>query len=322
MQSQSRRTVLAGFASLALSSRPGTAQEQALKIVFPFSAGASADAVARLIAEHLQKSLGRPVIVENKVGAGGRIGAQAVKDALPNGSVLLFASGVQFTLQPHMFPSLGYDPFVDFIPISQVVKFDLALAVSSQLPVGSVKELVAWFKTNPAHAVYGSPGAGTSAHFAAMEFARVFGLDLRHVAYRGTPAALPDLLTGRVPMYLASSAELLEQHKSGGIRILAIAEATRSPILPDIPTLKESGVDVEAPGWFAFYAPAHTSSEMIEDLAKAIVVAARAPETRTKIRALGFEPTGTTPAELKELQRAQFERWGSVVMASGFKAEQ
>jgi tripartite-type tricarboxylate transporter receptor subunit TctC len=322
MQTHSRRAVLAGFAALTLSPGPGTAQDQALKIVFPFSAGASADAVARLIAEHLQKSLGRPVIVENKVGAGGRIGAQAVKDALPNGAMLLFASGAQFTLQPHVFPSLGYDPFVDFIPISQVVKFDLALAVSSQLPVRSIKELVAWFKTNPVHAVYGSPGAGTGAHFAAMEFGRIFGLDLRHVAYRGTPAALPDLLTGRVPMYIASSAELLEQHKSGGISILAIAEATRSPILPDIPTLKESGVDVDAPGWFAFYAPAHTPAEVIESLAKAIVAATRAPETHAKILALGFQPTGTTPEELKQLQRAQFERWGPMVKASGFKAEQ
>ena len=317
MQTHSRRAVLAGTAALAFSSRPGTAQDQTLKIVFPFSAGASADAVARLIAEHLQKTLGRPVIVENKVGAGGRIGAQAVKDAPPNGAMLLFASGAQFTLQPHVLPTLGYDPFDDFLPISQVVKFDLALAVSSQLPVRSINELVAWFKTNPAHAVYGSPGAGTSAHFAATEFGRVFGLDLRHVAYRGTPAALPDLLTGRVPMYMASSAELLEQHKSGGIRILAIAEAMRSPILPEIPTLK-----VDAPGWFAFYAPAHTPGEIIDTMAKAIVTATRAPETRAKIAALGFQPTGTTPEELKQLQRVQFERWGPMVRASGIKAEQ
>ena len=322
MQTHSRRAVLAGTAALAFSSRLGTAQDQTLKIVFPFSAGASADAVARLIAEHLQKTLNRPVIVENKVGAGGRIGALAVKDAPPNGAMLLFASGAQFTLQPHVFPSLGYDPFDDFLPISQVVKFDLALAVSSQLPVRSINELVAWFKTNPAHAVYGSPGAGTSAHFAAMEFGRAFGLDLRHVAYRGTPAALPDLLTGRVPMYLASSAELLEQHKSGGIRILAIAEAMRSPILPDIPTLKESGVDVDAPGWFAFYAPARTPVEIIDIQATAIIAATRATETRAKIAALGFQPTGTTPEELKQLQRAQFERWGPMVRASGIKAEQ
>jgi tripartite-type tricarboxylate transporter receptor subunit TctC len=322
MQTLSRRAVLAGTAALAFSSRPGTAQDQTLKIVFPFSAGASADAVARLIAEHLQKTLGRPVIVENKVGAGGRIGAQAVKDAPPNGATLLFASGAQFTLQPHVFPTLGYDPFDDFLPISQVVKFDLALAVSSQLSVHSINELVAWFKANPAHAVYGSPGAGTSAHFAASEFGRAFGLDLRHVAYRGTPTALPDLLTGRVPMYMASSAELLEQHKSGGIRILAIAEAMRSPILPEIPTLKESGVDVDAPGWFAFYAPARTPGETIDTLAKAIVAATRAPETRAKIAALGFQPTGTTPEELKQLQRAQFERWGPIVTTSGIKAEQ
>ena len=219
-------------------------------------------------------------------------------------------------------PTLTYEPFGDFIPISQVVKFDLALAVSSQVPVHSVKELVAWLKVNPERGVYGSPGAGTSAHFVAMEFARIFNLDLRHVAYRGTPAALPDLLTGRVPVYLASSAELLEQHKTGGLRILAIAEANRSLILPEIPTLKESGVDVDAPGWFAFYAPAHTPEEIIQTLAKEIVAATQATETRTKIQALGFEPTGTTPEELRQLQRDQFDHWGSVVKASGFKVEQ
>jgi tripartite-type tricarboxylate transporter receptor subunit TctC len=151
---------------------------------------------------------------------------------------------------------------------------------------------------------------------------KIYKFLLRHLAYRGTPAALPDLLTGRVPVYLASSAELLEQHKTGGLRILAIAEAKRSLILPEIPTLKESGVDVDAPGWFAFYAPAHTPEEIIQTLAKEIVAATQGTETRTKILALGFEPTGTTPEELRQLQRAQFEHWGSVVKASGFKVEQ
>src|SRR5262245_42792721 len=135
MHTLSRRAVLTGFAALTFWSQQGVAQDQTLKIVYPFSAGGSGDAVARLIAERLQKSLGRAVIVDNRVGAGGRIGAQAVKDGPPNGSVLLFASGAQFTLQPHIFPDLGYDPFADFIPISQVVKADLALAVGNQLPV-------------------------------------------------------------------------------------------------------------------------------------------------------------------------------------------
>lgn len=321
MYTISRRAVLTGFAALTFGSRPGTAQDQTLKIVYPFSAGGSGDAIARLIAERLQKSLGRAVIVDNRVGAGGRIGAQAVKNAPPNGSMLLFASGAQFTLQPHIFPDLGYDPFADFIPISQVVKSDLALAVGNQLPVRSIKELIVWLEANPAQAVYGSPGSGTGAHFAGIEFGRICRLDLRHVAYRGTSAALPDLLAGRIPMYVTSSAEILEQHKSGGIRILAIAASMRSPFLPDIPTLKESGIDVDAPGWFAFYAPANMPRDIVERLEKEIVAAVREPETRGKILAMGYPITGTSSQELKQIQRVQFELWEPIVKASGFKAE-
>jgi tripartite-type tricarboxylate transporter receptor subunit TctC len=321
MHSLSRRVVLTGFAALTFCSEPTSAQDQTVKIVYPFSAGGSGDAVARMIADHLQKNLGRAVIVDNRVGAGGRIGAQAIKEAPPNGTMLLFASAAQFTLQPHIFPNLGYDVFADFIPISQVVTSELVLVVGNQLPVRSAKELIDWFKANPSRAVYGSPGAGTVAHFVGIEFARICGLDLGHVAYRGTPAALPDLLTGRIPMFITSSAEVLEQHKSGGVRILAIAAHTRSPFLADVPTLKENGVDVDAPGWFGFYAPARTPGQVVEKLENGIVAATRAPDVRAKILALGFQPTGTTGAELRQLQRAQYDLWGPIVKASGFKPE-
>jgi tripartite-type tricarboxylate transporter receptor subunit TctC len=160
MQTQSRRAVLAGLAALALSRRSAMAGEQPLKIVFPFSAGGAADSIARLFAEHLQKRVGRAAIVENLTGAGGRIGAQAVKNSAPDGRTLLFASASQISLQPHLFSSLGYDPFVDFVPVSQVVTVDLALAISSQLPVRSTSELIAWIRANPSQAICGSPGKG------------------------------------------------------------------------------------------------------------------------------------------------------------------
>jgi tripartite-type tricarboxylate transporter receptor subunit TctC len=322
MQTHSRRAVLTGIAALLVSSRPGTAQEQRLRIVFPFSAGGAADGIARLIAENLRIRLGRAVIVENIVGAGGRIGARTVKDAQPDGSTLLFASFSQMTLQPHIYHDLGYEPFDDFVPISQTVRSEIAFAVSSQSSARSTKELIAWFKANPADALYGSPGVGTGPHFAGIEFGRLSGLDLRHAAYKGTPAALPDLLAGRLPLYIALTSELIEQHKSGAIRILAIAAAARSPFLPDVPTLKESGIDINGPGWFAFYAPARTPTDVVERLEREIVATMLAPDTRTKILAMGFQPTGTTSSELKKLQREDFERWGILVKASGFKAEQ
>ena len=187
MQTHSRRAVLAGLAALLVSPRSGATQDHTLRIVYPFSAGGAADSVARLIAEHLQNSLGRAVIVENIVGAGGRIGARTVKNGPPNGTVLLFASFSQMTLQPHIYRDLGYDPFDDFLPISQTVEAEIAFAVSRETPAHSIKEVNAWLKANPAQALYGSPGIGTGPHFAGIEFGRLSGLALRHVPYRGTP---------------------------------------------------------------------------------------------------------------------------------------
>ena len=270
-----------------------------------------------MVAEQLQKSLGRSVIVENKTGAGGRIGAQAVKDAAADGTTLLFAAAAQFTLQPHVLANLGYDPFKDFVPLSRVIKFDQALVVSSQVPARSINELAAWLKANPDQAAFGSPGAGTGAHFAGLEFGRTFGIAMRHVPYRGTPAALPDLLAGRLPMYLASTAELLEHHRSGGIRILATAGGERLPTLPDVPTLKESGVNIEAPGWFAFYTTSGTPR--VRDRAPR-AGNQRRPRTRPRFapgsRPLVFSRPTHPRRTLTRVQRAEFDAWATVVKAS------
>jgi tripartite-type tricarboxylate transporter receptor subunit TctC len=321
MQTHSRRAVLAGLAASLVSSSAG-AQDQTLRIVFSFSAGGAADGIARLIADHLRNRLGRPIIVENIVGAGGRIGGRAVKDAPPNGTKLLFASNSQMTLQPHIDRDLGYDAFADFAPISQTVKSEIAFAVGGQSAVHSIKEAIAWFKQNPDQALYGSPGIGTGPHVAGLEFARLSGLDLRHVPYKGTPAALPDLMAGRIPLYIALSAELIAQYKNGAIRLLATADTERSPFLPDVPTLRESGIAMEASGWFAFYAPARTPGDVLARLEKEIVAATAAPETHAKILAMGYQPTGTTSNQLRKIQREDFERWGILVKASGFKAGQ
>jgi tripartite-type tricarboxylate transporter receptor subunit TctC len=322
MRTQSRRAVLAGLAATLVPSLPAAAEDQTLRIVFSFSAGGTADGIARIIANHLRDRLGRPVIVENIVGAGGRIGARAVKGAAPNGTKLLFASSSQMTLQPHIYHDLGYDAFADFIPISQTVKSEIAFAVGGQSPVRSIKELLAWFKQNPDQAFYGSPGTGTGPHVAGLEFARLTGLDLRHAPYKGTPAALPDLLAGRLPLHIALSAELIAQHKSGAIRVVATADTERSPFLPDVPTLRESGLEIDAPGWFGFYAPARTPEDVLARLEKEIVAATTAPEAHVRILAMGYQPTGTTSGQLRQIQRDESERWGILVTASGFQAGQ
>jgi tripartite-type tricarboxylate transporter receptor subunit TctC len=321
MNTLSRRAVLCGLAFAAVPNQFAVAQDQTIKIVFPFAAGGAADAIARMIAERLQKDLGKPVIVENKTGAGGRIGVHAVKEAAPDGATLLFAAASQFTLQPHVVANLGYDPFADFAPISEVARFDVAVAVSGKFPPRSIKDLAVWLKANPDQAVVGSLGTGTGVHFCAMALAKAFDLDVRHLFYRGTPAALPDLLAGRIPVFISSNAELMEHHRSGGIRIVATAGSDRSPVLPDVPTLKEGGVNFESEGWFAFYASARTPPQLIEQLEKAIGAAARAAEIRQRIEGLGFRATGTTANELKRVLRAEFDAWSTVVKGAGFKPE-
>jgi tripartite-type tricarboxylate transporter receptor subunit TctC len=321
MQMHSRRAVLTGIAASIVSARTWAASDQTLRIVFPFSAGGAADGTARLVAERLRDSLGRPVIVENITGAGGRIAARAVKDAPPNGATLLFASSSQMTLQPHIYRDLGYDAFDDFVPISQTMKSEVAFAVAGKSSVHSIKEMINWFKDNPAQALYGSPGTGTAPHFVGLEFARLARVDLRHTPYQGTPAALPDVMAGRIPLYIALTAELIEHHKSGAIRLLATADAARSQFLPEVPTLREGGIAIDAPGWFAFYAPAHTPDDVVARLETAIIDATHTPDTRTKVLAMGYEPTGTTSEALRKIQRNDFERWAGLAKASSFNVE-
>jgi tripartite-type tricarboxylate transporter receptor subunit TctC len=210
---------------------------------------------------------------------------------------------------------------VDLLPVTQVVKSDLALVVSGKLPVRSVPDLVAWLKANPDQATFGSPAPGSAVHFAGMELGRLAKIDLRHVPYKGTPAAVPDLITGRLPMYIASVAEFIEHHKAGSIRMVATLGASRSRFLPDVPTLRESGFDIEAPSWFAMWAPAGMPTHVAERLREAIVDALRNTEIRTRIDTLGYEIAGTTGEELARIQRAEYERWGPIIKASGFKPE-
>lgn len=320
MQTLARRSLLAGLATLPAAAQAQDAPLRApLRIVFSFAAGGAGDAVARLLAEQLQARLGRPAIVENRTGAGGRIGAQAVKAAAPDGNTLLFAAAGQMVLQPLTEASLGYDPVADFRPVTQVLRFGQVLAVGPENPSRSVADLVAWFRADPTRRSFGSPGIGLGAHFAGLEFGRLAGVPLEHVAYRGTAAAMPDLQAGRIGMFVASLGEFREHHRAGRVRILASTDAVRSAAMPEIPTLREAGYDILAPGWFALYAPARTPDAVIARLAAVTDEAIAAGPLRARIEALGFEPSGTGPAALAALQRAEFAQWTAVVRASGFQ---
>src|SRR5207248_3350817 len=312
------------LALAGLHAAPANAQlgGEPVRLIFPFAAGGSGDALARLIAEHLRVALGQPVIVENRAGAQGRIGVQAVKAAAPDGKTLLLTPVAPMSVYQHVYKALAYDPIGDFQPVAQVATFDFAIAVGPQVPAKTLKELVDWVRANPTQGSYGTPAAGTLPHFFAVSFARTAGLDLRHVGYRGSAAALTDLVGGQIPIVVTTTSDLLEQHKGGRIRVLATSDAGRSPFLPELPTFKEAGYDIQGTGWYGVFAPAKTPPDMVERLNKAIVAAVQAPAVRERLLAFGLQPTGTSAAELARIQQADSALWEPAVKASGFTPEQ
>ena len=295
--------------------------EQPIRIVIPYPAGGVGDATARMIAESMRTSLKRPVIVENKAGAAGRLGVQAVKEAPADGSVLLFTPIAPMAVFPHVYEKLGYDPVADFAPISQVATFDLAVAVGANVPAKTLEELVAWLKADPGQATFGSPAAGSLPHFFAILFARTANIDLRHVAYKGNPQAITDLMGGHLPIFFTSTQDLVEPHKAGRIRVLATSGAQRSIVLPEVPTFAEAGYRIRGEGWYGIYAPAKTPAEVVARLNEAVVAAMRAPELRSRLMAVGLQPTGTSSSELAKVQKADSDLWGPVIKASGFKPD-
>ena len=308
-----------------MANAPGPALAQfgskPAKIIFPFAAGGSGDAIARLVGEKLQQATGQPVLVENRTGASGRIGVVAVKQSEPDGTTILMSPFTLMLIYPHIYPSLSYDPAADFAPVSQVASFEFALAVAKDVPVKNVAEFTAWVKANPKRASFGTPGPGTLPHFLGDAFSRAGGLGLVHVAYRGASAALNDLVAGQLSIGVLPTADVLEQHKAGNIRVLATFDEKRSPYLPELPTIRESGTPLHGNGWFAFYVPAKTPPAIVERISQLTSAALHSPDVKERILATGSIPTGTTPAELAELQKIDGGIWAPIVKASGFKPD-
>jgi tripartite-type tricarboxylate transporter receptor subunit TctC len=310
--------------SILASSLPvsGTAAQTSggtMRVIYAFAAGGSGDGLARLVADRLGTALGTPGIVENRSGASGRIGTRAVISAPPDGNTLLISAMGPIALHPIVYNNLDFDPFSDLAPLSQLATFDIALVLSSGQGARSVDELVAWIKANPDRANYGTPGLGGLPHFFAVMFSTRAGVTLRNVPYRGSAAVTNDLVSGQLPIAFVPTAENVELHKGGQTRILATSGALRSPFLANVPTFKESGLDLVGEGWFGLYAPAKTPRAIIDKLGEAVVRIMREPELRGRIEGLGLVPTGTDGATLDVVQKASREGWGPAIRASGFK---
>lgn len=316
-----RTAVAAMLSMVTLTGAHAQTSELPLRIVLPYAAGSVGDATARMIAESMRASLKRAVIVENRAGAAGRIGVQSVKDAPPDGSVLLFTPIATMAVFPHVYDKLGYDPVADFAPISQVATFDLAVAVGANVPSKSLAELVSWLKANPNEATYGSPAAGSLPHFFGVLFGRAANVDFRHVAYKGNTQGIIDLIGGHLPIFFTSTQDLVETHKAGRIRVLATSGTQRSSALPEVPTFTEAGYRISGEGWYGLYAPAKTPPETIAQLNAAVVSAVKSPKLKDLLTALGLVPTGTSGQDLARIQKADSDLWGPVVKASGFKPQ-
>ena len=320
MQTLRRFATALGVACLAFAAQAQV--DKPVRIVVGFAPGGSADIAARLIAERMKDELKQPVLVENKPGAGGRIVAESMKSAPADGSVLMLTPVVVPVLAPMVFSKLPYDPAVDFTPVAHVANFQFALGVNGTHPAKSMKELVAWYKANPAKANFGSPAPGSLPHFFGLMIGKGAGVELIHVPYNGGAPMMNGLMGDQVTSGIDTTVEMIELHRAGKIRILGTSGATRSPLLPEVPTLVESGlVGVEGTGWFAVYAPAKTPDATVRQLNASINKALAVPELRERFMKLGLEPTGGTPSELSARMAQDTARWSPVVKASGFKAD-
>ncbi|HWV43765.1 Bug family tripartite tricarboxylate transporter substrate binding protein [Pseudorhodoplanes sp.] len=325
-----RRTWLLGAAGAltagqwSLSSR-AHAQiiQQTTRVVVPFPAGGSTDALARILADKLKGVYAPTTLVENRVGAAGRLAVEYVKSAEADGSVMLFTPDFPITVYPHSFRSLSYDPVRDFTPVATIAKSALCLCVGPAVPdsVKTLSDFVAWCKANPTKATHATTAAGGTPHFAGLMLSQVSKVPMTPVHYKGGAPALQDLIGGHVTSSVNPVAEVLPFAKSGKIRPLAVTSAKRTNFLPDVPTMKESGYDVVIESWLGTLVPSKTPADIVTKLNAAIKDAFAAPDVKEKLATLGNEPDYKTPAEFAAMVKADIERWGPVVKASGFVAD-
>lgn len=318
-----RRRSMSALAALAIAAAagPGAAQTAPMRIVVGFAPGGSVDGLARLTAEQIQSATGRTVIVENRAGAAGRLAVEQVKAAPPDGDTLLLAPQGPMTLFPYVFRGLRYDPAKDFVPVSRIATGDFALSIGPLVPAKDMAGFRAWLKTAGDKATYGSPGAGTVPHFAGVSIARALGTPMTHVPYRGAALAINDVAGGTIAAAVTPVTEAIELHKAGRIRIVATTGPARSTFVDGVPTLRELGIDVDVPLWFALYAPAATPGPVLDKLRAAVHAGLATPAARERFARLGLVPAPSGAAELIALQRRETEMWGPVVKASGFTPE-
>ena len=319
-----RSKLLAAFAAALLSPFAAAQQDwpsRAVVLINPFAAASAVDVVSRLVAQQLSQSLGRPFVVENRTGASGNIGTEAVAKSKPDGYTFLVGSPGSMAINPFMFKKLPYDAVADFAPVTTLVSFPQALIVNPKLPVTNLAELIAYVKARPGKLNFASSGSGSTAHLAMEMVKSAAGLDMVHVPFRGGAPATQAVIAGDVQMGIEGLPSLPGHLKAGTIRAIAVTSSARSAMLPNVPAIAETIRDFDAAAWVMLFAPAGTPATIVERMAQECARSLQVAEVRAKLADIGATVVGSTPAQTAAFHRKELEKFKRAVEISGATAE-
>jgi len=308
--------------ALAIATIPAAAQDwptKTVRIIAPFGPGSTPDVVARLLADSMQKKLGQTFVVENKPGTGGVVGTDTVAKAAPDGSTIGISIGGPLAINTLLMSKLPYNPSKDIAAVTQLITQPSALAVNIDLKVNTIAELIDLLKKNPGKYNFASIGIGSLSHLAMAALAQKSGTKIEHIPYASSPQAITAVIRGDAQLAAMPAIAVLAQAKAGKVKMLAVSTPKRSPYLPDVPTLKESGIDVEADAWMGLIAPGGTPPAVVAKINKAVVEALNDPAIKAKLATQLMEPVGNSPAEFRAKIDAEIGRWAAVIKAAGIK---
>jgi tripartite-type tricarboxylate transporter receptor subunit TctC len=321
MTMPSRRSVLAGAASLAAMPLGGAfAQgypDRPINLIVPFAAGGSTDILARLVAEHLRQALKQPVVIENKTGASGNIGTAAVARAAADGYTLLFNTMSVHTMNHALFSNMPFDGVKDFTPISLLAYVTNTMVINPAVPANTLAEFIAYGKANPGKIAYASAGQGSTNHLCAVLFAKMAGVDMVHVPYRGGAPAVLDTVAGQTQLLFSAGTQTLGHVKEGRLKLLGVTEGRRSRLLPEVPTVAETVPGYEMAVWYGALGPKGMPRDLVARLNAEINRALLLPEVRDKMAGIGVEVANETPEAFAAALRADAEKWGKVIRELG-----
>lgn len=314
LRSRITRLLLLCLVALASAAHAEDYPARPIRLIVPFAPGGGNDTVARLVGESLGKRLGQPVVIDNRPGAGGVVGAELAAKAPADGYTLFLGGVGSHAINPNLHKDLRYDPIRDFAAVSLLASAPLILVVHPSLSAQSVQELIAFARSHPGKLNYASNGNGSSSHLAAVMFASMTGIDMAHIPYKGLAPALTDLLSGHDELMFSSVVAILPHVRAGKLRMLAVTSRQRMDLLPDVPTIAESGVpNYETSSWYGILAPAGTRPEIVRRLHEEIVKVLAQDDVRKALAQEGAEPVGNSPEQFAEFIRAEKQRLGTVI---------